>query len=96
MCSTPQSGKNGRYDLLRLLRAAVALKRSGAISAILSLSGVKQTRYAHWKFFRLCEGFRMPAAMDGSACTGGRRPKASRGGNRDEGTCGGATRTMGI
>jgi len=31
----------------------LALKRSGAMSAILSLSGVKRTRYALWKFFRL-------------------------------------------
>ena len=29
----------------------MALKRSDAMSAILSLSGVKHTRYAHGKFF---------------------------------------------
>ena len=29
-----------------------------------------------------CEGFRMPAIGSGAACTGGRRPKASKGGNR--------------
>jgi hypothetical protein len=43
-----------------------------------------------------CEGFRMPAAHGGAAHSGGRRPKASRGGNRDWGTCGGAAGSMGI
>jgi hypothetical protein len=45
---------------------------------------------------RSCEGFRMPAAPDSAAGSGGRRPKASRGGNRDGGTCGGAAGSMGI
>jgi hypothetical protein len=31
----------------------------------------------------LCEGFRMPAARNGWTQVGGRRPKASKGGNRD-------------
>src|ERR1700691_2347346 len=43
-----------------------------------------------------CEGFRMPAASDIATGSGGRRPKASRGGNRDVGTCGGAAVSMGI
>jgi len=33
--------------------------------------------------FRFCEGFRMPAADGGGTGSGGRRPKASRGRNRD-------------
>ena len=32
-----------------------------------------------------CEGFRMPAATEIAACSGGRRPKASKGGNRGKG-----------
>ncbi len=32
--------------------------------------------------FRCCEGFRMPAALRDGGCNGGRRPKASKGGNR--------------
>src|SRR6266446_4033688 len=44
----------------------------------------------------LCEGFRMPAATDGSTGSGGRRPKASKERNRDGGTSGGAAGSMGI
>ena len=43
-----------------------------------------------------CEGFRMPAIGSGAACTGGRRPKASKERNRDGGRCGGAAGAMGI
>src|SRR6266481_9690375 len=43
-----------------------------------------------------CEGFRMPAATDGSTGSGGRRPKASKERNRDGGTSGGAAGSMGI
>src|SRR5216683_7276091 len=35
--------------------------------------------------FGFCEGFRMPAATEGAASSGGRRPKASKGGNRGNG-----------
>jgi len=45
---------------------------------------------------RLCEGFRMPAADERAAGTGGRRPKTSKGGNRALGTYGGAASAMGI
>jgi len=38
----------------------------------------------------------MPAIGSGAACTGGRRPKASKGGNRDGGRYGGAAGAMGI
>jgi hypothetical protein len=38
--------------------------------------------------FRLCEGFRMPAATERFRAHGGRRTKTSKGGNRDEGTAG--------
>jgi len=34
--------------------------------------------------------------IDGAACAEGRRPKASKGGNRAGGTCGGRTGAMGI
>ena len=44
--------------------------------------------------FRSCEGFRMPAAHGGATNTGGRRPKASKGGNRDRGRWGGAARAL--
>jgi hypothetical protein len=43
-----------------------------------------------------CEGFRMPAADGWSGNTGGRRPKASKGGNRDGGRRGAAAGAMGI
>ena len=33
----------------------------------------------------MCEGFRMPAATDVATGSGGRRPKASKGGNRGNG-----------
>src|SRR5260221_3484543 len=45
---------------------------------------------------RNCEGFRMPAGDGGATNCGGRRPKASKGGNRGWGTYGGATGSMGI
>ena len=41
-----------------------------------------------------CEGFRMPAAHGDATYTGGRRPKASKGGNRDRGRWGGAARAL--
>ena len=43
---------------------------------------------------RKCEGFRMPAAHGDATYTGGRRPKASKGGNRDRGRWGGAARAL--
>jgi len=36
----------------------------------------------------------MPAARGGATYTGGRRLKASKGGNRDWGRCGGAARAL--
>jgi hypothetical protein len=39
-----------------------------------------------------CEGFRMPAASDDAASSGGRRTKTSKGGNRDLGALAGPRR----
>jgi hypothetical protein len=41
---------------------------------------------------RLCEGFRMPAASDDAASSGGRRTKTSKGRNRDLGALAGPRR----
>jgi hypothetical protein len=47
-----------------------------------------------------CEGFRMPAASDDAASSGGRRTKTSKGRNRDLGALAGprraASSSMGI
>ena len=41
------------------------------------------------------KGFGCRPLTSGAACTGGRRPKASKGGNRGKGYVGGAARSMG-
>jgi hypothetical protein len=43
-----------------------------------------------------CGGFRMPAAHGAASNSGGRRPKASNGGNRGKGYEGRAAGSMGI
>ena len=54
-----------------------------ALGTVFGLIDRIAARFAAFAHGRLCEGFRMPAHDGGARYTEGRRPKTSKGGNRD-------------
>jgi hypothetical protein len=57
--------------------------------------GVERKSPDHGQCDAIVKGFGCRPLTSGAACTGGRRPKASKGGNRGKGYVGGAARSMG-